>query len=387
MAEDIVEPIPNLKLPEYVFRLSESGLGRLHEESRRELMEGIKKDDMAPYYRLLTSGSEPLLARDEKLLEEMEKNNREEMEGFKKRLEEAEKTEGEMEISDALRKRGMYLTRIGEKDAAIDALKEALEKTPGLGAKIDITLTLARIGFFFSSNQLITDSLAQAEAFIEKGGDWDRRNRLKVYKALRFVGVREFGKAAEGFVDALSTFTASEVMDYEELVSLGVICGMVSFGRVDLRNKIIQSPEINAILPSLPTLSAFTKSLHQCHYDKFFRALGDVEEEYLVVRRMMKDHARWYVREMKVKAYVQLLESYRSLTVESLSAALGVSREFVDSDLSRYIAAGRIHATIDKVHGIVETNRPDAKSAQYETVVKQGDILLNKVQRLSKVLY
>ena len=56
-------------------------------------------------------------------------------------------------------------------------------------------------------------------------------------------------------------------------------------------------------------------------------------------------------------------------------------------DLSRFIAAGRIHATIDKVHGIVETNRPEAKSAQYETVVKQGDILLNKIQRLSKVLY
>lgn len=108
---------------------------------------------------------------------------------------------------------------------------------------------------------------------------------------------------------------------------------------------------------------------------------------------------------MKVLAYSQLLEGYRSLTLESLSQAFGVSIEFVDryvqqfsyfsdiidawcsSDLSRYIAASRIHATIDKVHGVVETNRPDAKSAQYEMVVKQGDILLNKIQRLSKVLY
>jgi len=73
--------------------------------------------------------------------------------------------------------------------------------------------------------------------------------------------------------------------------------------------------------------------------------------------------------------------------MESLSRAFGLSGELVDADLSRFIAAGRIHATIDKVHGIVETNRPEAKSAQYETVVKQGDILLNKIQRLSKVLY
>lgn len=57
------------------------------------------------------------------------------------------------------------------------------------------------------------------------------------------------------------------------------------------------------------------------------------------------------------------------------------------SELSRFIATGRLHASVDKVHGIVETTRPSLKNAQYETVVRQGDILLNDVQRLSKVLY
>ena len=59
----------------------------------------------------------------------------------------------------------------------------------------------------------------------------------------------------------------------------------------------------------------------------------------------------------------------------------------IHSELSRFIANGRLHASIDKVHGIVETTRPSLKNAQYETVVKQGDVLLNSVQRLSKVLY
>lgn len=60
---------------------------------------------------------------------------------------------------------------------------------------------------------------------------------------------------------------------------------------------------------------------------------------------------------------------------------------FSFSELSRFIAAGRLHCTIDKVHGIVETTRPLKKNAQYDTVVKQGDVLLNEVQRLCKVLY
>jgi len=49
-------------------------------------------------------------------------------------------------------------------------------------------------------------------------------------------------------------------MVYEELVILGVMRGMVGFGRVDLRDKILQVPDINAVLSSLPTLSAFAKS-------------------------------------------------------------------------------------------------------------------------------
>lgn len=47
------------------------------------------------------------------------------------------------------------------------------------------------------------------------------------------------------------------------------------------------------------------------------------------------------------------------------------------SDLSRLISAGRLNCTIDKVNGVVETNRRDKKNAQYEQVVKQGDLLLN----------
>lgn len=55
-------------------------------------------------------------------------------------------------------------------------------------------------------------------------------------------------------------------------------------------------------------------------------------------------------------------------------------------ELSKFIAAGRVHCKIDRVGGIVETNRPDQKNAQFNAVVKQGDLLLNRVQKLSRVI-
>jgi len=188
-------------------------------------------------------------------------------------------------------------------------------------------------------------------------------------------------------MDALSTFTATELISYNDFVALTVVSNALSLKRVDLKKKIIGAPEVNQVLPDLPILGDLVKNLYECHYDKFFLALATLEQTHLLPSRLLSPHARYYVREMRILAYSQLLESYRSLTLESLSGAFGVSVEFVDSELSRFIANGRLHASIDKVHGIVETTRPSLKNAQYEKVVKQGDVLLNAVQRLSKVLY
>ncbi|KZT50219.1 putative 26S proteasome regulatory subunit [Calocera cornea HHB12733] len=108
---------------------------------------------------------------------------------------------------------------------------------------------------------------------------------------------------------------------------------------------------------------------------------------YLIPSRILSPHTQFYVREMRVLAYSQLLQSYRSVSIASLSAAFGVTPSFIDADLSRFIISGRLNCTIDKVSGIVETHRPDRKNALYEQVVKQGDVVLNEIQKLSKVLY
>ncbi len=55
-------------------------------------------------------------------------------------------------------------------------------------------------------------------------------------------------------------------------------------------------------------------------------------------------------------------------------------------ELSRFIANGRLNAKIDKVKGVIETNRPDAKNAQYQEIIKQGDLLLNRIQKLARAV-
>lgn len=88
------------------------------------------------------------------------------------------------------------------------------------------------------------------------------------------------------------------------------------------------------------------------------------------------------------------------MSLDYMAEAFGVSKEFIDRELAMFITAGRIHAKIDKgspdlafeiwsivsVNGIIETNRPDEKNRQYQAVIKRGDLLLNRVQKLSRVI-
>jgi len=82
----------------------------------------------------------------------------------------------------------------------------------------------------------------------------------------------------------------------------------------------------------------------------------------------------------------QFLESYKSVTVRSMAESFGVSVAFMDHELSNFIVSGRLNAKIDSVGGVVETNRPDAKNALYQQAIKHGDLLLNNIQKLSKVI-
>lgn len=56
------------------------------------------------------------------------------------------------------------------------------------------------------------------------------------------------------------------------------------------------------------------------------------------------------------------------------------------SELARFIAAGRLNCVIDKVNGVVLTNKVDLRTEKYQSVLKSGDQLINKLQKLGRVI-
>lgn len=261
------------------------------------------------------------------------------------------------------------------------------ENTGILSTKIDLVLAIIRIGLFFGEKVLTKKSVERASTLIEGGGDWDRRNRLKAYQGLHLLTVRSYNLAAPLLLDSLSTFTSEELCSYSALVIYAVLAGSVSLKRVDFKSNVVDKPEIRAILgdgeerlsaltgsissgpsagdeemndaPRTSTatpvpavinlttlsqtgeqkeesaidfrpLSALVNGLYTGNYQRFFKALGTVEESFLGQDRFLYEHRRWFVREMRLRGYQQLLQSYRVVGLASMANDFGVSVDFLD---------------------------------------------------------
>jgi len=382
MEEQGLEKLPNLRLAQLKFSLSLPEKKNDQTEIE-ELKNAIKENNMAPFYEECCKDlSWPV---DDALLARMKKSNEDKLKELDEAITEAETSMGESEIREAHLSKAEHFLRIGDKAAAQTAITATYDKTVSLGHRLDLLFQNIRLGLFWLEHGLVTANISKAKQLIEEGGDWDRRNRLKVYEGVYCMAIRDFKKAASLFLDTISTFTSYELMDYNKFVWYTVVVCMLALPRNELREKVLKGAEIQEVLHSSPELKAYLTALYECQYKEFFQRLAWVEG-CLHADRLLAPHCRYYVRSVRILAYSQLLESYRSLTLTYMAQTFGVSTAFMDRELSRFIAGGHLHCKIDKVGGIVETNRPDSKNWQYQAVVKQGDHLLNRVQKLSRVI-
>jgi len=374
---------PVLELAQYKFLLLQAEGTCNKQEIQFKLMEAIAKDSMLPFYLHLCEVLKWNV--DQVFVDKLAAENHTQFKEIEEKIADAQVNLGESEIFESLVKKAQFYCKIGDKENSITAFQTAFEKAVGSGHKLDIVFTIIRVGLFWRDWAVMVQYLEKARSLVELGGDWDRKNRLKVYEALNFMSIREFKKSALLFLDTLSTFNSTELFNYNDFIFYTVVVSLVSLDRVTLREKVIDAPEILTVILEIPDLSDLLNSLYNSNYEQYFKALG------LIITRLQSDrylapHVNFMCRELRILAYSQLLESYKSVQLESMAQRFGISVEFLDRELSRFIAAGRLHCKIDKVGGVAETNRPDAKNALYQSTIQQGDLLLNRIQKLSRVI-
>lgn len=59
-----------------------------------------------------------------------------------------------------------------------------------------------------------------------------------MYEGVHLLSIRNFKKGADLLLDALPTFTATELIEYDDFVVLCVLAGVLALERKDLKKKV-----------------------------------------------------------------------------------------------------------------------------------------------------
>jgi 26S proteasome regulatory subunit N7 len=315
----------------------------------------------------------------------MQSTNASKIVEWDEKLANAEENHGEQEVYDAVIGKADIVAAFGTEDEAIAAYEVAMERDYSSGQRIDIQMKMMHAGLFAGNFDFVDILLRKLRPLVEKSGDWDRRNRLKVYEATFALSKRSMKRAADLFLDTTKTFTSYDLMPYNTYIFYTVVTSVVALEREVLKEKVVSNPEILAELVEQPIVAEFLNALYECRYRDFMKALIAIER-LMRADRFLVGNASSVVRSMRIKVYAQFLSSYRSVTIDSMARSFGVEQGFLDRELAHFIATGKLQARIDKVGGIVETNQADKRNAQYLDVIKRGDDLLYRVGKLSRIV-
>ena len=309
-----------------------------------------------------------------KRIEELQKKMEEDVDG----IEEVDKATYIFEIGKIYKEQKMF-------PQAITQFKETISNTKSFNTKIDALFEICHIGLMTKDLDLLKEYLEKIKESLKEGGDWEKKNRLKVYDGLYLLFNRNFKEAGKNFLDALMTFTSYELFDFKTFVFYTAVINIISVDRKTLKEKIIDNSDVLSCINDIPHLQSFLNTFYDGEYEKFFKEL------YFIIQVLKKDfylskHYNYYINEMRVKVYSQFLQSYKTVTMDNMAKVFGVSTNFIDRELSNFISQGRINAKIDKVSGIIECNHNEENVDLYQATIRDSDILISKIHKLSKLL-
>ena len=370
-----LDQYPNLQIAQIRERYS----AQRKSEDLDKLISEIRENQMGPFYQQLCSNFE--IQPDQSLIDEYEKANRQSHEELQKALEDAQTLQSEEDVRVAFQNLALFFLKIGDWDEAKKYLESLYSKTVALGQKIDVVFCQMRLAFWINDLGIFKELLDQARKLITKGGDWERKNRLKVYEGLYLCTQRKFIEASELFISTLSTFTATELLSYEDFIYRVVLLSVLSLSRAEFGKRIDHAMEVRAADESVHELL----SLYHLNYSQFFDALAKAQER-LSCDIWFAQHLSYLIKELRVKAYSQFLEPYEALQIIAMAQAFQVTPDFIESEMRRFIFGRKLNAKIDRVTGTIHTNPPDSRSDKMREALKKGEALVTRLQKLGRLL-
>jgi 26S proteasome regulatory subunit N7 len=225
------------------------------------------------------------------------------------KMEKAQDSVDEIDFTQFNFEKGKLYKEHKKKEEAIEEFKKIIPKTQSFNLKMDAVFEILHVAVLYKDIPLLKEHIDICRGFLKDAGDWEKRNKLKVYEGLYYILTKEFKTAGKLFLEALMTFTNYELFDYKDFVFYTAITNIITVDRVTLKNRVIDNSDVVACIREIPHLQNFLDCFYQGRYKEFF------VEFYNIIQRTKNDfflsrHNNYFINEMRVRVYSQFLRKW-----------------------------------------------------------------------------
>lgn len=379
-SEEFIPQEPSLKLAEihHLLSLTDDLVDATERASlKEEALQIIKKYDMKYFYEYMF-GDEA----DAALVKEMDETITKRIAEFDQELKDGEDT-ADFDVQERTLEKAKYLAQVGDQDRAIPLLEECLGKAIGGHTRIDIASIILRLVLSYDDKVKWSFWVNKVVELVDKEGDWERRNRTSIYRALMHVVSNDMGEAATLLMPAIPTYTCTELMSFDSMVLLAVITAVVSQNRVALHDKLVECSDAKQVLVEQPAIHDHLMDFYECRYKKYCNNLLNVYK--LVMRnRFLHKHAFSYIRNARYVAYAQYLSAFRSVAIANMANTFGLKEPFLVEELIEGISSERLGIQLDGVNNAIEVHHGSSKMKSFDDLLASGDAVFTKITALDR---
>lgn len=219
-----------------------------------------------------------------------------------------EKSIEEVDSNTYVYEKGKVYKEYKKKEESIVEFKKVIENSQSFNLKMDAIFEILHISVITQDIELMKEYIELSKKMLKEGGDWEKKNKLKVYDGLYNLSLKNFKESGKLFVEALMTFTNYELFDYKDFVFYTAITNIITVDRATLKNKIIDNSDVVSCIRDIPHLQNFLDSFYDGNYLEFFK------EFYNIIQRTKTDfflskHNNYFIKEMRIKVYNQYLRN------------------------------------------------------------------------------
>lgn len=315
---------------------------------------------------------------------EVEKTREQILKEFDDKIADAIENKGAIEVRDLYIEKAEFFKDKKEWDTFREILDLALTKTVGASKKLELNMEMLQSYHVQRNGLKYKEYLRVCKSLEEEGSDWEMKNKLAIYKSIENLNKRNFKLASEQMISTINTYNSPEIISFNNLVFYSTLLGILSQERATIDEKLIKSSDVMTELRNMKDMQGLLNSYHKCNYQDFFPKLLEVRER-VMADEFLKKHEKYILRQSRIIIYTQFMESYKTVTLDNMAQNFGVSPEFIDRELSEFIASKKIHCKIDKLKGIIESQKTDSRLNRYDEILKKGDLLIEKMHKLARI--